>query len=373
MDEPSPARGGLITGRFPKKKDVLLKIVVLMPNWVGDVAMATPALRALRQKFDAARIVAVMRPYLTEILDGTSWVDEIWPCEHRRWTGSEGFLATSYALRNFKPDVALGLRGSFRATLMAMASGARLRVGVDSRLFGRFLHRRQTAHLSPDGNIIDSEVDRYLGSAALLGCDPSDRRLELRTTVADEQLAIHVLRRLKLPAGSPLVMLNGNAAQALAKKWPLKRLSELARLIVDRCGSSVIINCGPGEREMARTIVREASRRQVVSLADEPRLSFGLLKGLLRRVDLLVSTDSGPRHLAAALGTPVVAVFGSTDPRRSHNYNPRESLVRIDLPCSPCHRYHCPLGHTRCMNDLTAHQVFQVVAPYLARPAARPA
>src|SRR5262249_47720585 len=136
-------------------------------------------------------------------------------------------------------------------------------------------------------------------------------RMELFTTVADERAADHVWDKFHLSSAREVVCFNPGAAFGVAKYWQTDSFARLAQDITDQRGSQVLVLCGPKERQTARQIVRLAARKTVRSLADEP-LSLGLSKALIRRCDLLVPTDSGPRHFAAAFDRPVVSLFGPT-------------------------------------------------------------
>jgi heptosyltransferase-2 len=335
-----------------------MKIAVLLPNWVGDLAMATPAIRALRGNFPEATLVGIAKPYLLDLLNGSPWFDTLIPAEHQRWLGPRGFWQTVAALRSLKLETVVSLRGTLRGALMSYASGAKTRVGYGQQSFSRAYTHRYLPTLDAAGKQAESAVDIYLQTAGLLGSETSNTQLELTATPNDEALTERVWRRLQLPSAQNVVMFNAGAAQGAAKLWPLEKFAQLAQQCVDTWGVHVLVNCGPKEKEQAKEIVQLANRPRVVSLADEEQLPFGLLKGLLRRVRLLVTTDSGPRHLAAAVGTPTVAIFGPVDPRICHNYNPCEEVVRLNLDCMPCGKYSCPLGHRRCMVDLGVEQVF---------------
>jgi heptosyltransferase II len=129
---------------------------------------------------------------------------------------------------------------------------------------------------------------------------------------------------------------------------------------VQQLRAKVLVLCGPGEREAAAVIEKQADQPSVRSLAQRP-LSVGLTKACLRRCRLLVSTDSGPRHIAAALEVPVVALFGPTDPRWSGNGHAREIALKLSLNCQPCSQRTCPLEHHRCMRDLQPEIVLAAV------------
>ena len=128
----------------------------------------------------------------------------------------------------------------------------------------------------------------------------------------------------------------------------------------------MLVICGPDERSAAASIVRKAGHPRVFSLAEE-QLSIGLSKACVNRAQIMVSTDSGPRHFAAAFNVPVVSLFGPTDPRWSINYHVGETRLFESLPCGPCQRRTCPLGHHDCMRNLSVERVFEAVQQKLTQ------
>jgi len=161
------------------------------------------------------------------------------------------------------------------------------------------------------------------------------------------------------------VALNSSGAYGGSKLWPVEYFGELARRIVAELGLDVLVMCGPKERDIAREVVRLAGVPRVVSMADQP-MDFGTAKACLRRCRLMVSTDSGPRHVAAALGLPVVTMFGPMLPIWSENPTQRAINLVLDLDCIGCHKRVCPLGHHRCMRDLTVDRVFAAAKELLS-------
>ena len=176
--------------------------------------------------------------------------------------------------------------------------------------------------------------------------------MELFTTPADEAAASQVWSDLGLDQFPEVIGLNSSGAFGAAKLWPAEHFANLARTLVDRRGSGVLVVCGPNERATAREIVRLAERPQVMSLADRP-VSLGLTKACVRRLDLFVTTDSGPRHFAAAFDRPVVSLFGPTFIEWTETYFPRINLeegpvrpVPVRLPARS--RMHADLAWPRC-------------------------
>lgn len=340
-----------------------MNIAVLLPNWVGDLAMATPTLRALRQHFPQANISGICRPYLAGVLEGTNWLDELLLWDHRDrwgWSRAIGFWRQ---VRQRRLDVMVLLRNTLASALAARLSGAKRIVGYARR--GRSWLLTDVLQPPRDGAKLKpiSAVDYYLQTAYVLGAPAQPRYLELATLPADEAAADCVWRDLDLPPHE-VVILNTGGAFGGSKRWPHEHAAELARRIAAELGHAVLINCGPSERDDACQTADLANHRQVKSLAgySPKELSFGLTKAVLKRARLVVTTDSGPRHLASALGTPTITLFGPIDPAWSVNYEPGAVHLRLPLDCSPCGKKVCPLAHQRCMRDMTADIVFGAVA-----------
>ena len=350
-----------------------MHIVVILPRWVGDLVMSTPLLRALRGHFAGrARITGVMKPMFAELLEGTPWLDDMVFYDRRSKDPAKRFRAVASRLRADRPDVALIVPNSLSTGALAFTMGAHRRVGF-ARHWRRLL---LTDPLTPprDGFRIRpvSTAEHAMDLAERIGVPRQPLALELATTAADESLADGVLARLfpeHDPAG-PLVVFNDNGAFGPSKSWGADKFAALGRLVVDRVpGTRVLVHCGPGDRDDARAIERAAALPAVRSLADEAQLPFGLAKAVIRRADAVVTTDSGPRHIAAAFRRPTIVLHGPMDPRLSRSEEPRLVEMRLDLPCSPCGKRTCPLGHHDCMRLLSVDDVGRSLVATLAENA----
>jgi heptosyltransferase-2 len=342
-----------------------MNIAIFLPNWLGDVVMATPVLRAMRNHYGAgARLVGIMRPYLAEVLGGTGWLDEQWYFDRRAKRKGLGHWALVRRLRRERFDILLLLPNSFRVGLLAWLGGAVERIGYvrygrGPLLTGKVYPRRNS------GRVIEGPmVDYYLALAEAAGCPPESPRLELATTEADEQSADLVWRSLGLRTDGAVITLNSGGAYGGAKLWPTGHFGELARRIAGELDHDVLVMCGPKEREIARDVVRRADHARVFSMADQP-LGLGTSKACIRRGRLMVSTDSGPRHVAAALGKPVITLFGPMLPVWSENPTQRAVNLMLDLDCIGCHKRVCPMGHHKCMEDLSVDVVYAEVVNLL--------
>lgn len=340
-----------------------MRLGVFLPNWIGDVVMATPALRALRQHLGpSGKLIGIMRPYVADVLAGTTWLDEV--ILYTKEADEPGFLHRDVLarLRAARLDHALLLTNSLRTAWMAWRSGARQRTGYVGNLRSWFLTRRLRQQRTGRRRFLPPPVDSYLQLAAAIGCPTDSRRLELATTAADERAADDVWRQLGLPPGKRVIMLNSGGAYGAAKHWPAEHFAELARRIVGAGRYWVLVNCGPAERDIALEIVVRANHRRVVGLSDVAHLPLGLTKTCVRRVRMLVTTDSGPRFFGIAFGKPVVTLFGPTSPEATQTYYEKESALTLSLDCQPCMERTCPLGHHRCLRDLSVDRVYAAVS-----------
>jgi heptosyltransferase-2 len=352
----------ILTKRAPER------IGIFLPNWLGDCVMATPALRAIRTHFSPpTRMVGIMRPYLKEVLAGSNWLDEQWYFNSRQRSAETGHRAILRKIRAARFDMMILMPNSPRYALLAWLGGAAERIGYVRNGRGPLLTGK-VYRPKAGGRLIDLPmVDYYLRLAETAGCPPEPRRLELATTAADEQSADQVFRSLGLRKDGRIVTLNCSGAYGGAKLWPIEYFARLARRIVDCLDHDILVMCGPSERKTAQDIVRLSESRRVFSMADQP-LGIGTAKACVRRSRLMVSTDSGPRHVAAAMGCAVITVYGPLMPLWGKN--PTVDAVDLHLKyleCIGCGRRTCPYGHHKCMRDLTVDRVYREVAAWMAR------
>lgn len=341
-----------------------MKIALFLPNWIGDAVMATPALRALRKRFAQAEMVAVLRPYVADVIAGLDLVDRsIVHTPKGRSRDNRGWRFVRQLQRE-QFDVAVLFPNSLRTAFIAWCSGANRRVG-----FARDGRRHLlTDPLEPQPRSVPNPViDEYLRLAEHLGCDTSDLRTEAFVSSHDERELARFWKQFdpRLTAKG-VICLNPGGAFGSSKHWPTEYFADLARRIVDHLGRTVLVLCGPAERDEARQIVHQAARERVVSLADFPT-SIGLTKAAVRALELLVTTDSGPRHFAQPFGIPAVTLFGPTHQAWSDTRNAHAVHLQIKVDCGPCQLRKCPLKHHRCMHDLSIDWAFDAIVLQLLR------
>ncbi len=341
-----------------------MRLGVFLPNWIGDVVMATPALRALRKTLGTdGTMVGVMRPYVAEVLAGNSWIDQAIFYEKKK-RGSAGQVVQE--LRDARLDAVVLLPNSFNTAWLAWRAGIPRRIGYSRDARGWMLTTKLFDPRTGRRRAALPQIDSYLNLAYALGSEWETRQLELSTTAEDESLTDAVWQRLGFE-GKQVAVFNSGGAFGAAKDWPAEHFAKLAKRILLELGLHVLINCGPKERDTAREIVRQANDLRVLSLAEESQLPIGLTKACIRRSQLLVTTDSGPRFFGVAFGVPTVSLFGPTGIYATRTHSELETSLSLNLDCQPCMERTCPLGHHRCMQDLTVEQVFKKIEHRLTK------
>jgi len=302
------------------------RVLVYLPSWLGDTVMATPAIELVRAGLPKSVLVALGRPGMNELLAGLDWIDDVVIADARSTLGPAKVAAR---LRAMRLDAALLLPNSFSSALTVRLAGIERRVGYDRDGRGAFLTHRLEPVKRPaphKGYQPVSAVDYYLDAARVLlsalhamPAEAPPVRLTLAATRADESLADQVLGAGGLREGEPFALLNPGGNNP-AKRWPVERFAALAHHLITSHGLRVVINGSPAETELVSTIQQAIELNhpedgdRVICL---PELggTIGSLKATVRRARVMVTNDTGPRHIAAAFGTPTVSLFGPTDPR----------------------------------------------------------
>jgi heptosyltransferase-2 len=342
------------------------RILVVQPSWVGDAVMATPALRALREHFPDAHISYLLRRYVKPIYAGMPWADKLitYRTGKTRAKAGKGPFDLAARLRAGKFDLAILLPNSFKSALICKMAGIDRIVGYERDGRG-FLLTDKLLPVKERGKFIPSPIVKYyLGLSHYLGATHRDMRLQLFVTESERREAQEVLSRTGLdpaidrPAAcglAPMIVLNPGAQYGAAKCWLPEYFAQLGDRFVEELGATVVISAAPKERAIVDQIASHMKHAFVDLPAAGPTL--GALKDIIRRCDLMVTNDTGPRHIAAAFDVPVVTVFGPTHPQWTEIYYAKERQVAVKVFCGPCQKKTCPLDH-RCMTRVTPSMVF---------------
>ncbi|GMW01277.1 MAG: hypothetical protein AMXMBFR84_24140 [Candidatus Hydrogenedentota bacterium] len=330
-------------------------ILAIIPNWLGDVAMCTPALRAVHRRFPNARIAVAGRASACALLKDLPYIAErivipSKPSLLAMWT-------LSGRLRPYARDLAIVFPHSFRAAMLARLTRARIRVGY--RRNGRqWLLTHAVDPHRKDGRIEPVYMAReYLDLVMSVGADDDGAGLELRACESEVRAV-----RARMPAQRPRVGIAPGAAFGPSKRWLPDRYAAVADALADRAGASCFLITGPGEEE-TREAVFHAAKRPLYIL-DDNRPSIDSLKATISQLDLLIGNDSGPRHVAVAFGVPVICVMGSTAPAYSVGPYEKGEVLRIDVDCGPCQKPVCVTDH-RCMTGVPVERVVEAALRHL--------
>jgi heptosyltransferase-2 len=327
-------------------------LLVRATNWLGDAVMTTPALAAVREGFPDARIVLLARPLVAEMFRHHPDVDEVMIYERPgRHDGALGRLRLAGELRRRRFDGALLLQNAFDAALIAFLARIPERAGYPTD--GRRFLLTLPVPLTP-GILERHEVEYYLCLLDGLGIPrPVPVALKLAVTGEEREAMAERLASLGIARGAPIVTINPGATFGSAKRWYPDRFAAVAEALSAEWNARVVVVGSTAEAPLAGEI-EAAMRTPPVNLAGKTTVRE--LMALLSLSSFLVTNDSGPMHIGAALGVPLVAIFGPTDWRRTSPWSPLSKVVRVEIDCSPCRLRVCDRGH-ECMLGVTPGMV----------------
>jgi len=341
-----------------------MKILIRVTNWVGDAIMALPALRAVRSRFPDSYIAIVARPYVAAIYRDQDICNELIPYdpmgEHRGWKGRELLAAK---LRGSRFDVALLLQNAFDAAWLAWRAAIPQRIGYARD--GRSFLLTKAIPVPKPGEIPSHEKFYYLEllrRAGWLDSLEDNPHIALRVPDAARKQAARTLREAGSREGAFRIAVGAGASYGSAKCWPPDRFAKALNQILSAHDADIILFGTPAEATVSSAIAAELQRMPCdltgkTSIADVP--------ALLSQCHLFLGNDSGAMHVAAAVGLPVVAVFGPTDPDGTAPVTPRSTIVQQKPYCSPCFLRRCPTDH-RCMKAVTPQMVQNAMLARLA-------
>lgn len=328
------------------------RVLVKEVNWLGDLVMSGPALRAMRRAWPAAHLALLIKRELAGFFDGARWIDEVIPYGVAR--GARGIADRARivaAIRSAEFDLAVLFPNSFSSALWVAIAGVRRRAGYARNGRGALL----TDKSAPAKDEKRHQVHYWLKMVSdCLGVqgEPDDFTIE-----------VHEPHRLKMRdwlvahrrrPGKPLIAIAPAAAYGPAKEWPLYQYSALIDLLAERFGAECVLVGAPGERAKCAEVARGAKHGAMVAAGET---GAGELVAMLSQCDGFAGNDSGCMHVAGALGIPTVAIFGSTDPGRTGPLGSRTRVLYRALECSPCLARTCRFGHYNCLTLTTPQQV----------------
>jgi len=339
------------------------RLLIFHLNQIGDLMFALPALKSLRDEFSDAHITSVMRPHLAGLLEHSGLVDEILLRPSGRASAAVGL---GLQLRETGPDLAVGFSQSATMMLCARLSGARHRVGyLDSDLAWMLNHRIQVRGIPSPEKVL--RLVRGLG----LEPEKADYVGLVRLSPEDEATGRRLLAEGELEGDGPVIALApGEAGARPYKSWSTERFRQVGAALAGEEGARLVVVGGPADRELGDEVVAGLGARGH-NLAG--RTTPAELAAVLAECELLIGIDSGPMHVAAAMGRPVAALFGPTDPRLTGPMGAGHEVIFHRQPCwRPCiHPVTPHCTDRRCMAAITVEEVLGAARRILARSRAR--
>jgi heptosyltransferase-2 len=334
------------------------RILIVAPNWIGDTLLAQPLFARLRKKLPNAVIDAIAPPWTAPVLRRMPEISDVIevPFLHgrlelrARWRLGRSLRAHQY-------DEAIVLPNTFKAALLPFFAEIPLRVGY----VGETRYGLLTLAHKLDENRLPLMAERYAQLAERPGSPPAP--LPAVKLNVDEANLIITLGRLGLSRTRPVAALCPGAEFGPSKRWPPRHFAALAKKLAAR-GRAVWLLGSPNDRELGEQIAR-LSEGAAVTLCGKTDLASAI--DLLSIAEIVVTNDSGLMHLAAAVGRPVVALYGSSSPEHTPPLTERARIVRTGIECSPCFQRECPLGHHKCMEELEPERVLAEIAEVEAR------
>lgn len=332
-----------------------MKILVRATNWVGDAIVSLPALRAIRKRWPEAELTVLARPYVADLYRRQKVADHLLRYDasgaHRGWRGRER-LATELRKQNF--DMAILLQNAFDAAWIAWRARIRQRVGYVRD--GRGLLLTDSIPTPRRGEIPAHEQFYYLELLRRAGWLDSLSGESWISLTVEDSFRRNAEDSLLAAGARPNILriaIGAGAAYGSAKCWPPERFAAIADRLASAYGCDVILFGAATEAGVSQAIIG-GMRRTPVDLTGKTALTD--LPALLAQCHLFIGNDSGAMHVAAAVGLPVVAIFGPTDAEGTAPVTPRCTIVQEKSFCSPCFLRRCPIDH-RCMKSVTADAV----------------
>lgn len=333
------------------------KILVRSTNWIGDAVMTTPAVRTIRENFPESEITMLVHPWVSDVFRYSPRVDRLFIYEKKgRHKGPRGMLQLAGELRQEQFDCAILLQNAFEAALITLVAGIPVRGGYTTD--GRGLLLTHGVHKINELNK-KHEVNYYQRILLGLGLRPAVNELELfipgnHIDAAKQRIEDLTGEHLK---SAPLIGFNPGAAFGPAKRWPTEKFAELAEMLCRRTKARILLFGSAADKETAVRIIGRAgaAASRMIDLTGATTLIEAM--ALIGECDVFVTNDSGLMHVAAALRTPLVAIFGSTDHIATGPFSDNAVVIRKPLPCSPCKKTHCPEKHFRCMKLIDSNEV----------------
>ena len=356
--EPLDARTGAVhNNALALVSDPPRRILVKEVNWLGDLVMSLPALRAIRRAWPDAHLAVLVKRELASFFDGSAWLDEVIPYTVGR--GLSGFMDRRRIvgeIRSRKFDLGVLFPNSFESALWIAMAGIKRRAGFVGDARGAML----TLKSSPPAEALSRhQVNYWLAMLRETGVAEGDAN-DFAIDVAEKHRVRmrQFLDANRRGAGAPIFAIAPAAAYGPAKEWPADRYSALIDLLARRDNAEVVLVGAPSERAKCEEVAAASKCGAIVAAGGT---NIGELIALLSLCDGFMGNDSGCAHIAGALGIPTVAIFGSTNSERTGPLGSKARVIYRKLECSPCLARTCRFGHYNCLTQIEAAELVDAI------------
>ena len=348
------------------------RILVLRMDLIGDLVLSLPVIRLLKQTYPEAEIDLLALPSSAKIIEHDPDIANVITYDPNIWRRPKALLqgknwrearALHRRLQNRHYDLAVSVFGPW-AAILAVVSGAKRRVGFGKESYPSFMTDSVPgAHWTTGDHL--HEVDYCLKLAQAAGAKPElhDRIPTLFVPPETSLEAKQLLEQAGIRFDKPIIACHVSSNNGQSKRWPIPYWAKIIDQLIGKDGANVILTGAPSDLPLIETIQQRA-HEQPINLAG--KTSLAQLAAILKQADLVITGDSGPMHIAAAVGTPLIAIHGPTDPAMSGPVSPTATVMRSDIWCSPCYTAKgkpadCRFFTTQCMKNITPEQVLDVV------------
>ncbi len=343
-------------------KTPINKVLIFSPNWIGDVVMSSPIVNSIKTSYPNSHIVMIANSYVFSLWESNVFIDELWRFDAVKTCKN---MLECYQLfkkirqRNF--NTAIILSGNMRFPLIAFLAGIKRRLGFGARCNRIFLtdvvkynRRLKNKHM----------VDVY---SSILGCKGSTagvKELSLKINDADADSANMLLKENGITPEDLLVGVAPGAIYGKTKRWPKENYAKLSDEIIEKHHAKIVIFTAPSEQEITSE-VKSLMRNKPIVVDNATNLR--VIACLIKRCAVLITNDSGLMHIAAAVKTNTVAIFGSTSPAFTGPYGDSHIILKKSISCSPCFKKACPFNTYECLASITTEEAFSAVDFQLKR------
>ena len=350
----------IVKGKKLQKENVKNVLLIQLGD-IGDVVYSLPCAKALKEAFPEAKVVMAVRSKASELVEDSLWIDDVIAVDDKKrgWLESLAYQRDFWnTVRGFHFDLAVDLRTGTRGAILAFLSGARQRVGRYA-IDGKLWRNRVFTHLVlPKGGMNQFIAEYYLDTIVEYGIATENLNPVIHVAAEKSIKVTQLLWDEGVPDDKPLLAIQPFSLWGY-KEWAVKKYIALIEELTKVFDISIIITGAPNERERSEEIVRSCGSR-VYNLAGKTPLN--LLPALYKRCELFLGVDSAGVHIAGAVGTPTVSLYGPSSPETWAPKGKRHIVIRKDFPCVPCKETGCEGSmKSRCMDELTVEEVLPVV------------